>query len=173
MDTSQLECMIQCDPYLNQSIVGVYPADYLPKTKIRRPFGFIANTDIGSKPGEHWCAFFSPCDGYFEFFDSYGRSPRDNNPRFEMWLDINARIVERNDFQIQSDISSLCGLYCILFLRYRCAGYSYRDFIKTFSVTEYYNNDAYVMDTVTTAYSHCISHQTFCNQTCKSLKECK
>ena len=75
MNTSQLQCMIECDDLLRNSIIGVYAADQLPKGARNYPYGFISNTDIHFKRGQHWCAFFQNEGGDLEFFDSYGRSP--------------------------------------------------------------------------------------------------
>jgi hypothetical protein len=39
--------------------------------KIRKPKGFILNTDPSNKPGTHWIAMFLATDGKGEFWDSY------------------------------------------------------------------------------------------------------
>lgn len=57
MDTSQLQCLIECDPVLRNRIIGTYAADILPRELPQPPFGFIANTDIHTKQGQHWLAF--------------------------------------------------------------------------------------------------------------------
>jgi hypothetical protein len=54
----------------------------LPRELPQTPFGFIANTDIHTKFGQHWVAFFSEVPGKFDFFDSYGRTPRENSAYF-------------------------------------------------------------------------------------------
>ena len=51
----------------------------LPKGTLNYSYGFIANTDIHSRVGQHWCAFYGDGDGHVEFFDSYGRSPNSNS----------------------------------------------------------------------------------------------
>lgn len=43
MNTSQLLCMIECDPILRDSVVGVYAADQLPKQIPRSAYGLIVN----------------------------------------------------------------------------------------------------------------------------------
>lgn len=67
MNTSQLKCIIQCDPVLERRVIGVFAADRLPSALPQTPFGFIVNTDIHSKPGVHWCAVFSDASGRFDF----------------------------------------------------------------------------------------------------------
>ena len=156
MDTSQLKCMIHCDPVLNGQVLGVFAADRLPKGTLSYPYGFIANTDIYSRVGQHWCAFYGDGDGHVEFFDSYGRSPNLNNIHFVRWLDTYAKTKEINDKQLQSDNSTLCGLYCILFLRQRFHGHTMQDIVSVFDSTNACANDEYVYDFISNAYSCCV-----------------
>ena len=88
METSELNCMIQCDPVLNGQVIGVFAADQLPNKLPQTPFGFIANTDMHSKPGRHWCGFFSHAPGHYDFFDTYGKTPAQNSLFFRQWLEI-------------------------------------------------------------------------------------
>ncbi len=48
MNTSQIQCCIECDPTLRPSVIGVFAADQLPKALTKYPCCFIANTDIYS-----------------------------------------------------------------------------------------------------------------------------
>ncbi len=84
MNTSQIQCCIECDPVLRPNIVGAFAADRLPKTPTKYPCGFIANTDIYSNPGEHWCAFYVEKPGVVEFFDSYGNPGGYYNDYFKL-----------------------------------------------------------------------------------------
>ena len=172
MDTSQLKCMIQCDVVLNGAVTGVFAADRLPTELPPTPFGFIANTDIHSKPGKHWCAFFCNFRGHVDFFDSYGRTPGQNSHHFRRWLEINANSVQTNRIQIQSDSSTLCGLYCILFLRQRLVGYTYQDFVNIFSASDLHFNDSFTADIMLNAYYECVGNELAYNQTCSALMTC-
>lgn len=134
MNTSQLKCMIECDSVLNGRVIGVYAADRLPTKLPQSPFGFIANTDIYSKPGRHWCVFYSHENGHFDFFDSYGKNPSQNSHFFQRWLENKANSVRTNHRVITQP---LCGMYCILFLRQRLAGFTYQDFLNTFNTLRY------------------------------------
>jgi hypothetical protein len=165
MNTSQLECIIDCDPVLNGRIIGVFAADKLPRQLPRTPYGFIANTHIHTKPGQHWCAFFSDAKGRVEFFDTYGRTPNRNSHYFQQWIEMKAYSLQLNHVQIQGDHSLLCGLYCILFLHQRLLGYTFQDIINGFDVYALDSNDKYVADTMLHAYSHCIGNDHY-NQTC-------
>ena len=164
--------MIECDPLLNGRVIGVFAADRLPKVLPHVPFGFIANTDVHNKSGRHWIAVFSDVQGHFDFFDTYGRTPAQNSPYFKRWLDTKANTVQINRIQIQSDHSTLCGLYCILFLRQRLTGHTYQDFLNIFDASALGSNDSYVADTMLNAYSHCVGNEHDRSQTCTSLLQC-
>ena len=73
MNTSQLECMIQCDPVLEKRVLGVYGADQLPSKIHGKQYGFIANTESSLLPDEHCGGFYDNGQGSVQFFDSYGR----------------------------------------------------------------------------------------------------
>lgn len=172
MDTSQLQCMIKCDPVLHRRVNGVFAADKLPSELPQTPFGFIVNTDIHTKPGQHWCAFFSDVRGRVDFFDTYGRTPNQNSHYFQRWLKTNASSIQTNHIQIQSDNSTLCGLYCILFLRVRFSGYTYQQFLNVFNDSALDANDNYVADTALSAYTQCFSYAYDSNQMFTSLTKC-
>ena len=84
MNTSQLQCIISCDPVLREQTLGVFAADQLPDILPRRSCGFIANTDVSSQPGQHWLAFFINDDSV-ECFDSYGQDPSVYNSLLTFW----------------------------------------------------------------------------------------
>ena len=139
----------------------------LPKGTLNYSYGFIANTDIHSRVGQHWCAFYGDGDGHVEFFDSYGRSPNSNSVYFVRWLDTYVKSIEINDKQLQSDNSTLCGLYCILFLRQRFPGQTMQDIASMFDSTNACANDEYVYDFISNAYSCCVqSDDQICSWKC-------
>lgn len=57
MNTDQLDCIINCDELMKDTIVGVFAADQMPKTVKNRLMGFICNTETGYENGAHWIAF--------------------------------------------------------------------------------------------------------------------
>lgn len=172
MNTSQLRCMIDCDDVLKGTIIGVFAADRLPTELPLTPFGFIANTDIHSKPGKHWCAFYGQLGRRIDFFDTYAREPCRNSPYFRRWLDAHAMTVQTNRVQIQSDTSTLCGLYCVLFLHQRLVGYTYQDFVNMFSASDLSTNDSFIAETMLNAFSQCVGNELGPDQTCSSLQKC-
>ena len=169
MNSSQLECMIDCDPVLRTRVTGVYAADQLPIRAIKPPYGFIANTQSHVLPGEHWCAFYDDGLGHILFFDSYGRLPRDNSVFFQKWLNGKIKTVRMTRTQIQNDDSAVCGLYCIMFLRKVLAGHTLEEFVNLFDSTYTSANDSYVSRIISRAYSECRSQEN--GQNCTTLRK--
>lgn len=159
--------MIDCDPILRKHVTGVYAADELPTQRRGQAYGFIANTQEHSFRGEHWCSFYDDGEGCVQFFDSYGRLPRDNSVFFQQWLNKRAKTVRMSRTQIQSNDSAVCGLYCIMFLRKVLTGGTLEDFIQLFDARDTRANDSYVCRTISRAYSECLSGKN--GQKCTSL----
>ena len=159
--------MIECDPVLKESVVGVYAADRLPRKVPGYPYGFIPNTDIQTKPGQHWCAFYDDGSGHIHFFDSFGRPPSSNSEYFEKWIREHAKTLTINRSRIQSDSSVYCGLYCILILRKLIMREKMEDIINLFDEHHTEANDSYVFALMTLMYPECIGQNN--GQTCSSF----
>ena len=88
---------------------GVYPAD-----SISQGNGcFILNTDVEGLPGTHWVwVFRSGRKNYF--FDSYGRHPSFYHQ--QLWRQFSQ--YNCNDKRLQGQTSTVCGDWCLLFLKH-------------------------------------------------------
>ena len=172
MNTSQLQCCIECDDILRGRIIGVFAADQLPVTLSVYPSGFIANTDDHSRPGHHWIAFFQPRPGLIECFDSYGHTPDHYGPWFTQWLQRQSKTtIVWNSKQVQSDTSRTCGLYCLYFLRERLMGFSMDTIVRRFSSFDARENDRWIHGMFERVYPHCIKNECVYNQVCGGRSE--
>lgn len=117
---------------------GVFACNRLP-TLNKSPCIAIANTDPDYKPGEHWCAFFISSDRYGEYFDSFGQPPAAEHLKF---MKSNCKTWTYNKKIIQSNNSSICGNYCIMYLLFKICGYKMSHFLKIF------NNNCDLNDTL-------------------------
>ena len=169
MNTSQLECCIESDPALRSYVIGVYAADHLPNRGFHQPYGLIVNTDIHSKSGQHWVAIYDNGHGQMDFFDSYARSPGENSVHIMQWINRRYKSLIVNRKRIQSDYSSVCGLYCLYYLRQRLLGESMEDILNRFNSDIVSYNDFYIYDVMTKAYSMCFENMCTYNQTCRPL----
>ncbi len=107
--------------------LGVYPFDHLPcvyEISSGTPCCYIANSDPCNELGSHWVAFFHPTPNIIEFFDSFGKTPA----YYGFSIPNNMSLIHNHN-QLQSDNSTLCGQWCIVFLFRRSHGTSFRSFL--------------------------------------------
>lgn len=109
---------------------GVLAADQLPM-RIEAPSVIIVNTDPLRKPGRHWIAMTLDRERNLEYFDSFGQPP--SVVHHIAFILRNARTFKYNVITLQSPTSTLCGIYCIMFLYYRSFDYSMTDYLSIFS----------------------------------------
>ena len=130
MDTNQLNHLLKD---YKDCYVGAFPRDHLPKKSIsKRPFALIMNTDVSNNPGEHWVALFVNKDNIAEYFDSFGRIPLFKEITEFMSLNKINKIIH-NKKQVQNAMSSTCGIFSVLYIKLRCGGLSFEEFVKYFS----------------------------------------
>ena len=168
MNTSQLLCMLHDDSVLNASVLGVYAADQVPQYIHRG--GFIANTDVSSKPEKHWCAFYFNGSGQSEFFDSYARPPNYYSDSFASCLRNNSVVQLYNGKQLQSNSSNVCGQFCVYFLTQRVRGQIFRDILERLQSIE--QRDQYVYDFIASSFPYCVTNvNSRHNQSCVCLNK--
>jgi hypothetical protein len=154
---------------LQQYVIGVFASDTLPRRQTNRVYGLIVNTDPHNKSGQHWCAIYSDASGNKEFFDSYGRPPEKNSIDIQTWISARADAIHYNKSQLQSENSSVCGLYCLLYLRQRLMGLTLQQFLEQFDRYHLEANDDFVTSIISQAYPDCVSNTCYFNQSCISL----
>jgi hypothetical protein len=71
---------------------------------------YIVNLADSDDPGTHWTAFYIK-DNIAVYFDSYGLAPPKDIQRF-----VKGKKLLYNTDHIQSNDSTACGYYCVLFL---------------------------------------------------------
>ena len=114
---------------------GVYPINRLPIPLLRKPKGIIVNMDVSWGPGTHWVAIYVPKIGPAYYFDPFGGFPpaeaitlMERNSKYK-W--------KYNTKKMQGDVSNLCGVYCIKFLK---ACPNYNEFLSKFKHCGRYND---------------------------------
>lgn len=110
--------------------LGVFSSDQLPPLQdVRRPSGLIVNSDPAHKPGTHWLAIHYGKDGKDEFFDSYGKSPTSYVKSWEEHLNPRYRYNRRI---LQGDETTVCGHYCVFYLKQKNLGRTMESVVKCF-----------------------------------------
>lgn len=160
MNNYQLQCIIDCDVKMKKNVVGVFPADRIPKRHSTNPYGMIVNTDPHHLPGRHWVAFFINND-HLEAFDSYGHSPGLYSINLMQFMQ-RFRRVTINTKELQDSKTNVCGQFCLYYLMCRCRGYSMSDIVNTFS-NDLALNDQFVYTFINDRYYCCMHHfATYC-----------
>ena len=127
--TEQLACMLQSlVAREGVSALGVFPADQVPAIDRAMHCCFILNTEPRGLPGEHWLAFFyNHYADTLEYFDSYGMGLETYDVVYEALRSrgLIALCTPANSVGcLQSDVSFVCGHYCIAFLYWRAKNIS-------------------------------------------------
>ena len=91
---------------------------------------------LSNSKGQHWVAWIMLSPNHCEFFDSYGDSYED----YRHLMPPAITIVRENCVQLQSEISHVCGEYCVMFVTERSRGISYEDFLDAFKFDTAYND---------------------------------
>ena len=160
MNTSQLQCAIQCDKQMQEKIKGVYASNQIVNLNIKSTdTGIIVNTDSSDKPGRHWLAFYFTSYEQIECFDSYGLSPEYYSHNLGAFVKKYESVVTNNK-QLQGPNTMVCGQYCLFYLMHRCRGYSMNDIVNMFS-SDTYVNDQFVYDFIQNSW--CYYRYNACN----------
>lgn len=178
MNTIDLVNCLSSSPVTKRYFKGVFPCNHLP-SKILKPGFVIANTDVASKSGTHWVAFYFPEKGPAEYFDSFGMHPTIRK-HFINFLTRNSTSYITNTKRVQGDLSSSCGHYCCVYVYNRCKGKRMKDFLKKISSVKFDVNDNKIINMYTTCFNsknknkyrlRKVKNQNgglfTCNQTCK------
>ena len=113
-----------------KSFQGVCARDVLPK-KFNKPASLVANTDSRNQEGEHWVAFYIT-KNRTEYFDPLGFPPLGKSLTSFVYRNTRKRYYFSCK-ALQNSGSTLCGKYCIAFIKHRASGKSYVSFINKFS----------------------------------------
>ena len=126
MDTRQIDTALRRSRISNYT--GVFACDQVP---IALRGTAVVNLDEKRKPGSHWIAIWISEDGKRgEYFDTFGRKPKG---LLETYMNENCTTWTCNNKQIQSVISRVCGVYCILYCIFRSRGCDILKFVSLFT----------------------------------------
>ena len=108
MKTSELKYVLKT--WFPQMYTVVCPVHQLD---LSHPGAYIVNTDCNK--GRHWVAFYVT-ETTLEFFDSYGRHPKDLQNCTLFLKAIGDRPLIVYPQVLQAHFKRVCGVYCLAFL---------------------------------------------------------
>jgi hypothetical protein len=131
MNTTLVYDYLFNDITISKFLIGVFPLDKIP-IKVSKPAALVINTDISTRPGQHWLAVFIDTNNKGYYFDSYGMHI---NKKVQIFLKHNCTSWTHNTFQIQSCNSIVCGQYCCVFLALLSRNVSFDDSIQYLNIS--------------------------------------
>lgn len=114
LNTREIVQWLQSEP----GFLGVFPVNKLPGRipPIPTELKLVVNTDSDNLEGQHWIAILRKSDGHVEIFDSFGQFP---SSEVQLWASKHGTHWVHNTKCIQPATSTLCGVYCCMFLMSR------------------------------------------------------
>lgn len=112
-----------------KQFVGVFPRDRLPVLK-KLPAFLVINTDSADEPGEHWIAVCISRQRQAIFFNSFGLPPLSAD--VVSFIDRYSNRLEYCNVVLQNAYSTVCGFYCIAFVRHMANGGTLSRFVSQF-----------------------------------------
>ena len=114
------------------NFMGVFPVNKLPApATTSAELRLVVNTDPDNLPGTHWIAIWRKGgSGEAEVFDSFGTIPPAD---VQLWCSRYCSKWTCNNKCVQNPLSSLCGIYCCLFLSCRSQFNSLDDCVEYLS----------------------------------------
>ena len=97
---------------VNDTFIGCYPHDKLPKIKKKSNISIIINTANSKSIGEHWVAMRMTKDNCF-YFDSFGLEIINEN--IKNFAKIYKKVIY-SERCIQNIQSKKCGEFCVAFV---------------------------------------------------------
>lgn len=111
--------------------IGVFPADGMPQN-IVTPATLIVNTDPANETGEHWIAIHITDIHRADYFDPFGFPPL--IPAMQQFL-CRYKVIRYNARSIQDVNSTICGDFCICFVKCVADGHDLASFVQRFMNT--------------------------------------
>lgn len=134
MNTKEIQLFLK---QIHQKLeFNVFAANEIPM-HFTWPVYLIANLDPNTKPGSHWVAIHIDISGVGEYFDSFGQKPTGYH---EYFLKTNCKKWFYNNKVLQNYFSSVCGIYCLVYMYFRFKGISMFNFITIFSEDTFCND---------------------------------
>lgn len=126
-----------------KSFKGVFMKDTLPKTMSKRKSSGIINLDIDKNEGTHWvCYYNDPKNQYVEYFDSFGLAPP--NEIISFLRKAGKQGIQLNTSQLQNLKSSLCGQFCVYYIKEREKGNAPYDVLYQLAQKPVYENESFI-----------------------------
>jgi hypothetical protein len=126
--------------------LGVFSPDTVPVRALTSfPYTLIVNTEDSTRPGAHWVSIHKDIMQNGWYFDSYGGPPKLDE--FLAVMD-SCKDWTYNTHRLQSNVSTVCGQYCLFFITHSARGYGLEEIVHLLDQ----DNDKMVNDAIVNEY---------------------
>jgi hypothetical protein len=150
MYNSEIHEIICQDKTVMMGFQGIRAADKLPDI-LQSGQSLIFNASDSNEPGTHWLCLYQNPACVLEMFDSCGNCPDTYNLKGKL---PQYGAIIYNTKKLQGRNSSLCGVYCMYYLFYKCRGYPTSKIVDDPFTKDYDQNDRYLIDYIKRLYSN-------------------
>ena len=128
-----------------KEFLGCFPSDSLPPFPTQFPKSMIINTDKATKAGEHWLGLVLTENKCF-YFDSYGLFIFNTN--IIKYLQPFYKMISYSSIPIQHATTTLCGEFCIGFIKHVKSKITYEKFLLKFDQLNLINNNIIIQNMI-------------------------
>lgn len=151
---------------------AVCAEDQLKSIKAGKSFAVIVNNQPSTKEGMHWICFYKSKDSRaVEFFDSYGLGIDFYPKSLQQFCKKHGSFITQSKSQYQSNMSDVCGDYCLWFLLSRFKRKSFASTLSSLSRSDQERNDHLVDSFVKRKFK--FPNFVDCKEQCKKLCKMK
>ena len=143
LNTRELQALLENDPVLH--FCGVRAYDQIPSKVERYPCGFVFNTHVSNKPGQHWISIYFSKNRDCSYLCSFGTDPF--GALYDL-IEANSAAVYVNKTLIQSFYSPVCGYYAAYHQLLSARGQDLKAIVDTFDTNRPLKNDILVQEYV-------------------------
>ena len=147
MDNNTIDHILRKHPSIGGKFGGVFACDELPKNNyLNKDLFYVVNTDASHLSGQHWLAVYINSNGRNELFDSYGNMQFPPKKEIQQFLNYTDYIYSLS--QLQHNLSTVCGQYCVFYIWQRSKGKSLSEIVNLFQKEDFLANDVIVNSAV-------------------------
>lgn len=148
MNSLQIDRLLRHNKITKSTYIGVFPSDQLTTITLRPSEKIIINIcPAAITDGDicHWvCVARSPRGGSLDYFDSSGLPTYKFDLHLRDFVEKHGVRVVYNNVTIQSDKSIRCGEFCLVYVFFKCFGYSLKKIVNFYYKRNLEKNDSIV-----------------------------
>ena len=140
MNTEQLLCVLSSIPSMKVYDINVFALDQFKEAKLENMGIYICNNQPSTMEGGHWFLIVIQNDNLY-FIDSFARKPSYYKIEKKLKNLKENRILSSLKDPLQSNVSNLCGEYCLFFSYHLSRKMHLEDILNKYFTNDFVKND--------------------------------